>query len=1264
MLQDLHFLINIKTADLKKLLNFLVILALVLSSKFTSNSDQLQFNKSVKLSSKIIQISSVAKIHQEMENISPLEASQVPATIETPNFEMEVEGSKDDLKVSRIPFENISQSFATGDQPQVSQSTEDQVPSAVRPSNLNFDSPQDQVHSKPTKQFLRFSEDVLQREFEKCASLYEAEQVPLKQASSSPERKVKQTNQVKGPSPKSPRRWSNSATSPVSRSDGESVQKRKAGIVPEEFLAGATEEALPYDPDEEFELIKAGRTSILGKGLSIGSPYLAATHWRLHLPRYQIHTAHRCTCVMIQAPRREQWRQDSIKANIEMLEESGFLRQPSMSTTITIGGMGVVLLVRITPTIRRRKQMITSGISRQGSDNFYENPLVLNFLTDEELNYICNGVNSMLHVRGCGDGDQAYENDARREVLTSWSKTNIKSYNPIVLMYLINQSSGLAKEAQKTYSFVICGRSSPTQQRSLWDSLQVTDAQPRQIEISGFHFELYKSAEKLVAARYASWASLEGRKTLVVRNVHSEIQLEEISKSFPNADYLYESQDEDRDRIIVITLGKGGPPDLPDLTSMAADDAVVEFLIQECSEVTSALRELRRFFTKNDSTASSWIKRGEPKTEEDGLHSGTVQVLPEASKDGGWFIQTKSGPVREPVSAATSSTTIAKAVSVKSQQPVVATTSQDEGQSENSLVAANTVVYQSYMEKALEQMQGMQRDQLEANRKMQDSFQMQEARLSEMQRDHRELVSKLEGRLEMLESKKRPIREEDVDISLTPSRRKPKDSTDTKEMELDTKGFRALSAEEEQEFRSSNEAIVTEDEFRITLQVDEGAPNDAMILVDFPGSQDQDEVMAVVNNPFKIAVVSDQGLVLNRLGQYATSLGLGAKATIPIPKGSKIRCYGERIDQEELQRRRAAGQDQYIMANSGLSTIIDGYAARQAGDVASAINSANHVWCQVNNRLAKANVKLIFSEGSFAYIALNDIMAGQPIYTAYGTSHRLQSGSELHGITPKDPFTKEATDALERRIKRVEVQSKGYFMKVTGYQNGAKFLEPLAMMIHWGRVDEVQRLLEDNLRVEMSLRTAGNREDIFRITNTTNGLCFWDAQFRIHCTHYEKPWASKWADRKMDLLKYIQKQLIVLEATVISSDEQDSEVKEEAIKLGRSAIIECSKDNPSHPEWGSTSHFTLYNRELSKALWRQKSKGFYVLTNTPDHCGGDHTIRSIEKCVSAYNVLWEASHFCMIKHPAVDVSILSQLELALVSATLHQLNVSTRDKLV
>ena len=353
------------------------------------------------------------------------------------------------------------------------------------------------------------------------------------------------------------------------------------------------------------------------------------------------------------------------------------------------------------------------------------------------------------------------------------------------------------------------------------------------------------------------------------------------------------------------------------------------------------------------------------------------------------------------------------------------------------------------------------------------------------------------------------------------------------------------------------------------------------------------------------------------------------------------------------------------MATRNDRLIVDGAKARAAGDVASAINSATHVWCQVNNRLARPNVRFTAFQDGFAYVATMDIKPGQPLYTAYGAGHKLKKSTGYQFNNVISPYGTEALQVLERRLKRIEVSANSFHIKVNSYRKDDSFLPQLAMMIHWGRADEVESLLESHLRVEVTYRTNGS-DGITRIFNASNGLCFWDSQLRAKCEYYRQPWVAHWSERRKTLKWFITEQLALLESSDIHWKEADVEVKQRALLLGREAIVQCENDNPTNPSWGADSHFSFYNRDIPRVLWKKIGDGIIRLEQSPVHQASFINLQDLNRLHECpmISMLWEDAHFCVVRYPVLTVEDILKLKTALVSVTLHQLNVKRRVKLV
>ena len=1250
--------------------------------------------------------------------------------------------------------------------------------SAARPEILNFDSPEmGAIQAKTVNSSLLMTNEENRKEAEASAAFYESNM-----ASNPDDTNVNNSNMgnsetqrpvspkiVKGGQSRSPSTPQLKRGATPARKGPRAPNMTAGGF--ENIFIPATEKPPPYDRKRELDQILAGRVFGLGSGLQLMSS------GAFQLPKCHAATVEEYHYVTIQAPRRETWTSTSINDNLMYLQDGGIIREIEEFTSGTIGGMGTVLVVRIKPEYRTQRQLITSGISRGGYDNYYENPLVLNFLTDEEAIRVLGGVVSLIHIRGFGDSSHGSENDARKWAIQQWANHQLRGFNPFTLLYLIRQPTGVAGniKVQNSYSLVICGRASAMQLRSIWEAASIQESVPRQLEVGGLHFELYRTAEKLIGMRYGSWASLEGSACVSIRKLSMDTTLEKVISYFPNSTFSYWDIDEDREDCVIVIL-KQADGTIPDLTSMSLSSFYpIEVASSECTGVTSNLRDLRKFYTDNDSTLSKWIKQGEAKSIEEKGASTLV-------KDGDWHVVSNRSPIKATLAQ---SPTVLSEVRPGSRQATASvetmvTTKIDEQ------MGALSVGFGKQFEIILDRVeQGLARHAQNTKGEMADMAESFSGQILEMSFFYKAIMERV-THLEANNPKKRSS--EEIEQSITPPRRRsnsphpptvsdiltlgkvvertrinihrnssivaPVTNLDTASTKLDTMEEEMVgqpSSEdmmEEEKLVSSLESaaavpihyedmetvqthtdsimdlethptdnmavvakahshtkenwqlasatiadftggtevggtttsidspddlIVLENQKTSPEAYDDGSSisplfdqqeGDVMVVVDHTNSQDDDEPMQLTNNVWRIKVGPDRGLSLNSMGQYAIPIGRGATATIPIPAGSKIECYGEVITRVECEKRQTEDQGHYIMASRNERLIVDGAKARQAGDVASAINSASHVWCMVNNRLAKPNVRFSASTDGFSYVALTDIKPGQPIYTAYGAGHKLQKVSGYQFTNVISPYGQEATKALERRLKRIEVSANGFHLKVNSYKKGETFLQQLAMMIHWGRVDEVQCLLQDNLRVEITYRTNGN-DGITPIPNASNGLCFWDSQLRARCEFYQKPWIIQWTERRKLLKTFITEQLAILEQTVINVAEADPEVKSRAITIGKMAIEQCEMDNPSRPRWGSDSDFSFYNREIPRILWKKTDVGIYSLAHSPLHKASYINLQDME-CLYApktINMLWEESHFCVVRYPVLTVEDIIKLKTALVSATLHQLNVKQRVKL-
>ena len=516
--------------------------------------------------------------------------------------------------------------------------------SAARPETLNFDSPEmgaNQVQSVNSS--LVMTNEAARKEAEVCAAIYESTMDSKTEADKS---RSPGSEKSESPQPNPPKTaQGGSFRTPSTYHQRKGVtQPRKGSAVPstiaggfENIYAPATEEPPPYDRDKELDQILAGR----GYGSGRGAKFMAVGAFEL--PKFHQSTVESYSYAILQAPRRETWTHASIVANTTYLEEGGIIREVIKYTTGTIAGMGAVLFLRMKPVFRSQRQLITSGISKGGYDNYYENPLVLNFLTDEEAVRILEGVASLIHIRGCGDSSHADENDVRRWVVQQWAQHHLKGFKPFTLLYLIRQPTGAEGniKAQNSYSLVICSRASPPQLRSIWDSFNIQESSPRQIEIGGLHFEMYRSAEKLIAMRYGSWTSLEGSACVIIKKLSPETTLDMIIRLFPTAILAFWDHDEDREAAATIIV-KQEEGSIPDLTVIGNSFHPIEAGFHECTGVTTQLRELRKFYTDNDSIQSKWIKQGEAKRIEE--KGKTTPV-----KEGEWHVVTNRNPIKTPL---------------------------------------------------------------------------------------------------------------------------------------------------------------------------------------------------------------------------------------------------------------------------------------------------------------------------------------------------------------------------------------------------------------------------------------------------------------------------------------------------------------------------------------------------------------------------------------------------------------------------------------
>lgn len=929
----------------------------------------------------------------------------------------------------------------------------------------------------------------------------------------------------------------------------------------------------------------------------------------------------------------------------------------------------IILLFRIKQVFQSKKTLRIPGPEASVGSFAYTTTLMLTYLLDSEAVQFRSDTRVLSVVRGAGE-DMA-ENEARRFLLDSWVKSTFPGIPMVVILAKISQSTGpdQRKKWRTQQAFLILGSVPGFQIPEVIRRLGMKNC-PDPVILAGFAFEFYLDTRSFLRHRYGSWRLLRGNPVVEISNVDllQDTLVRDLRSIFPDSYFIYFTSEEGTD---IAVISAPTPPDV-DLLDLSRLNSTTHCTAQVKSHSLGheSMRELRAFYTLNDSFPSPWLKQGESPDSIIGLATPSSQTGEE------WI---NPRPPRAQRVTPFKQTIQQNLVPMDTVTPSTPTYSVPLLAEFEQLKSAHVKLHEQVAELA--------------------SLLRHIAADKGMLLDHTPgppAVSATTCCDEYLETPKRKVlksKPSDYITDSTPVLTQPSPQSSIQWIvnpegsprDIDEIGElhgnqqmdighsdTSLAQEEEAQFVAVLDApaSIPKISFKTSMIGGNNAPYASSILKAsvLPTSDiwiyDQEDMPGVDVNPHRIQVKMSEDRALNStLDQYCISIGKGAMATQLLTAGAKITCYGDHITSAQYDHLVNSGAStEYVFVDQSHSIFLDATKARARGDIASAINSPLHVWNFSSHCPAYANVKLRTHGKEFYYEVIRDIPPGSFLYANYRPEYRMhfrdQFGYQLSIPTCfLSPLV--GVDRLHclRRLQRLRTTGPSLYIINLANLDIFQSQSLDALMVSILRADHstVIDLLKQTARFHCVY--TGKITELLTINVMTEGLCFWDSIFWLSCNASGSPWTKDQSKRKPLLAAFIRQHIETINQQIELLVEF-ADIIGPALSAASRAAAFASGTVPDLPkeDWGRDTWFPMFARGLQSALWKQHDSNAGVqITVINEHRAPAFSFSELLSLNTSTSVLLRSEHFSPFTI-RLHQEQLEQLVAALATALISSIN--------